>query len=166
LPILSKRLARNALYAVAIFLGLLLPLDWAIAQRVMGRRALTFLRMRDGGFEEFQDKVVVAGDIGFFGYFTGGQVCDLDGLVNGRAAAAATREQRYQSCGQKHPVALFLSRGQMENLGSYLNLNDWTACQSYDFVNVLSLDRHYLLVPVAEAQAECARFGGPLPMTR
>ena len=81
LPLLSEQPVRRAVYALAIFLTLLLPVDWTFAQRVMSQRAHTFLKMRDGGLGEFEGKVVAAGDIGFFGYFSGGEVCDLDGLV-------------------------------------------------------------------------------------
>ncbi len=162
LSIMPPSLVRKAVYAVAAFLVLLLPVDWAIAQRVMGQRALTFLKMRNSDFHEFQGKVVVAADIGFIGYFSDGQVCDLNGLVNGRAAAQASRDQRYQSCAQMQPATLFLSSNQMQLLGNYLDLHSWVPCQTYDFVNVRSLDRHYLLVPASEGPRECARLGGPI----
>ncbi len=160
--LMPKPFVGKAIYAVAIFLVLLLPVDWVFAQRVMYQRAQLFLKMRDSDFHRFQDKVVVAADIGFIGYFTGGQVCDLHGLVNGRAAAKATPDQRSQSCAQKHPAALFLSSSQMELLGRYLDIHDWIRCQSYDFANVRTLDRHYLLVPAADEPAQCAYFGGPI----
>jgi hypothetical protein len=160
--LMRKPFVRKAVYAVAIFLALLLPVDWVFAQRVMDERAQLFLKMQDSDFHLFQDKVVVAADIGFIGYFTGGEVCDLHGLVNGRAAAQATPDQRSQSCAQKHPAALFLSGSQMQVLGRYLDLHGWTPCQAYDFANVRTLDRHYLLVPAADGPAQCAYFGGPI----
>ena len=163
--LIPERQARKAVYAISVFLALLLPADWLIAQRVMNQRALTFLKMQDEDLREFQGKVVIAGDIGFIGYFTGGQVCDLNGLVNGRAAAEATRDQRYQSCAQQHPAMLFLSKGQMERLGRYLDLRGWTPCQTYDFANVRALDRHYLIVPGADSPVECPLFGGPISAT-
>ena len=150
IQVMPAAFIRGAVYAVAIFLALLLPVDWMIAQRVMGQRAQTFIRMRDSDFHQLQGKVVIAGDVGFIGYFTGGQVCDLDGLVNGRSAAQSTPDQRYQSCAQKHPAALFLSRGQMEHLGRYIDLHQWVTCRTYDFVNVRTLDRHFLLVPATD----------------
>ena len=161
-PVMPPSFVRKAVYAVAAFLVLLLPVDWAIAQHVMSQRALTFLKMRNSDFHEFQGKVVVAADIGFIGYFSNGQVCDLNGLVNGRAAAQASRDQRYQSCAHMQPATLFLSSNQMQLLGNYLDLHSWVPCQTYDFVNVRSLDRHYLLVPASEGPRECARFGGPI----
>jgi hypothetical protein len=162
IPLMPESLLRRVVSTVAIFFALLLPVDWAIAQRVMSQRAQTFLKMRATDFHQFQGKVVLAGDIGFIGYFTAGQVCDLDGLVNGRTAAQATPDQRYQACAQKQPAALFLSGGQIHRLGRYLDLHNWVACQTYDFVNVRTLDRHYLLLPAAAGTAECARFGGPV----
>jgi hypothetical protein len=162
MALMPPSFARKSVYAVAVLLLLLLPVDWAVAQHVMGQRALTFLKMRSSDFNDFQGKEVVAADIGFIGYFSDGQVCDLDGLVNGRAAAKASVDQRYRSCAQTHPVALFLSSAQMQRLGLYLDLHDWVPCQTFDFVNVRSLDRHYLLVPTADGPSECARFGGPI----
>lgn len=159
-PLLSRRGQKWLAAAGAILLLVMLPVDWRFAWRSMAGRSATFEAMRAGHLAEFAGETVIAGDVGFIGYFSRGDVCDIDGLVNGREAAKATSEARLQRCAARHPEMLFLTSSQTAVFGGILDLQQWTVCRHFDFVNVLSQDRHYLMVPTAKAQQECPAVGG------
>jgi hypothetical protein len=100
----------------------------------------------------------VAFDVGYIGYFTHANICDLAGLVNGRAAARLTRWQRAEACAASHPAFLFLKADQLYSLKSVLSVDDWDVCTHYDFVNLRSLDVHYLMLPAASASQTCRQI--------
>jgi hypothetical protein len=134
-------------WAYAAFLLCLLPIGWHYAMHAMMGRAQTFLEMRKGGLARFQHSTIVAGDVGFISYFTGGYTCDIDGLVNGREAAKMSPEERIAACAARHPKLLFLTTPQMKDVSAVMPIQGWTNCGHYDFTNVIGSDRHYLLVP-------------------
>ncbi|MDP9051755.1 MAG: hypothetical protein M3O31_13715 [Acidobacteriota bacterium] len=91
----------------------------------------------------------MAGDVGFIGYFSRAHLCDLNGLVNGRAAAQMTQQQRADACLAERPAFLFLSAMQIAFFNQVYNLQTETEffnCGSVDFTNVSGSDRHWLLV--------------------
>lgn len=49
----------------------------------------------------------IAGDVGYIGYFSQGTMCDLSGLVNGRAQAQRSDSERIERCANTHPDFLF-----------------------------------------------------------
>lgn len=148
----EKRLIA-AFFIVALCL---LPLDWHFANRAMNGRSQTFLEMRSGHLSQlFRDKTIVAGDVGFITYFTNGRTCDLSGLVGGRAMAMLDYSQRVDICARRSPAMMFLTASQIQNMNSAINLNSWSVCGIYDFTNVESNDRHYLIVPSASSKTVC-----------
>ncbi len=126
----------------------LLPFDTRYSLRAMRGRSETFLQMRSAGLEKYKNVTVIAGDVGFIGYFTGAQVCDIDGLVNGRERATLTLAQRLQFCANDNPGLLFLTAPQLEGIAPFLALKQWRSVMIVDFRNVSSNDRHYLMLPV------------------
>ena len=91
----------------------------------------------------------LAGDVGYIGYFSRAPICDMNGLINGRAAAQMTYDQRSQACVAAKPSFLFVSKLQSDYLDSHFRTNsetDWLSCGWVDFTNVGSIDRHFLLV--------------------
>ena len=143
---------------VVIFLCAL-PLDWRFAAAAMRGRTQTFLQMRAANLDQlFQDKTIIASDVGFITYFTNARTCDLAGLVNGRTMATMKLEERAAYCAQQSPSMLFLTAGQIHLAEHYMNLRDWSICGIYDFTNVHSNDRHYLIVPAIDAAAVCHRL--------
>ncbi len=158
----EKRLA--VCFVIAIVC--VMPVDWYLGSRSMMGRAQTFLEMRSGHMDRlFAGKTIIAGDVGFITYFSQGHTCDLDGLVNGRVMAALGAEKRASFCASQSPAMLFLSLGQARGMSHYLNLNDWTVCGIFDFTNVRHNDRHYLLVPSAEAAQTCRQLHfNPAPL--
>jgi hypothetical protein len=142
-------------WAYVLLVLLIAPLDaWYGFHAMMGR-AKTFLQMRDSGLASLHDDIIVAGDVGFIGYFSQGNVCDVDGLVNGREIAALTPPMRSRRCAESRPKALFLTIEQQRTLGHYLNLEDWSPCMIVDFQNVKGNDRHYLLLPKVDMPGAC-----------
>jgi hypothetical protein len=142
--------------AFAVIFLCILPLDWRWAATAMRGRSETFLEMRSAHFDRaFADKTIIASDVGFITYFSGGRTCDLAGLVDGREMAAMKPQARIQFCAQQSPAMMFLTSGQAKDVEPYIDFNDWMACGIYDFTNVHSNDRHYLLVPKSEAESVC-----------
>lgn len=142
------------LVGIAAVIALLLVPDTYFGSHTMLGRAKTFQQMRAAGLNNLSGHLMLADDIGFISYFTQANVCDLNGLVNGRAFAALTQAQRIQACVDRHPEALFLTTLRVRMLQSYIpNLDqDWIACKRIDFPNVHSNDTHYLVVrkPLAD----------------
>jgi hypothetical protein len=133
-----------------------LPLDSRFIYRVLATRAHTMQRfMSEDLTAALQGHLGVASDVGYISYFSGGQICDLAGLVNGRAAAAMTADQRVQRCAAQHPEFAFVNASQAGALSQYLDLKDWRVCGQYDFGNLRVPDRHFLLVAPQLTQATC-----------
>lgn len=141
-----QRLFPTATIVATSVLLLLLLFDIRYAKRCISGRARTFVEMRDDQLQQYAGQDIVAGDVGFIGYFTRGTICDIDGLVNGRAAAERGRAKRITMCFQEHPTVLFITTSQAAELGSYTQMAEWKICKSYDFTNVGSDDRHFLYV--------------------
>lgn len=100
----------------------------------------------------------VAADVGFIGYFSKAPICDLNGLVNGRAAARMTRAQRAQACMSGNPSFLFLTSDQIDVLNAETGFNptpDWDQCGTVDFTNAGEPDRHVLLVRRSKYRNGC-----------
>lgn len=155
-PTLTSRSASALTWAYALLMLVIVPLDaWYGFHAMMGR-AKTFLQMRDSGLASLHEDTIVAGDVGFIGYFSQANICDVDGLVNGREVAALPQSKRYQRCAEATPKALFLTAEQQEALGRYLNFQEWSRCAVVDFQNVKSNDRHYLMLPKVDMPRACA----------
>jgi hypothetical protein len=100
----------------------------------------------------------LAGDVGYIGYFSEAPICDMNGLINGRAAAQMTYDQRSEACVAAQPSFLFVSKLQADYLDSMFHMNsetDWLNCGWVDFTNVGSVDRHFLLVRRPEYPNGC-----------
>ncbi|MBV8632227.1 MAG: hypothetical protein JOZ83_14965 [Silvibacterium sp.] len=152
----EKRLAQ------AFFLACLciLPIDWKLASHAMQGRSQTFLELRAANLGRmFAEKTIVASDVGYITYFTNGRMCDLAGLVNGRAMAAMTSDQRVAYCASRSPAMAFLTLGQIRRVDSAMGLNNWAVCGIFDFTNVRTDDRHYLIVPPQNADEVCHTLG-------
>ena len=157
------RYSRLVLVIASALLAVLFVPDMHFGSRTMLGRAETFQQMRTAGFEGIHGRLLLADDIGFIGYFTQANVCDLNGLVNGRSFAALTQAQRIRACLDQHPDALFLTTLRVGMMRSYIPHLDeeWIACKKIEFPNVRSNDTHYLVVRVSLADQLC-----PVEQTR
>ena len=134
---------------VFVFAGLLvveLPFEAVAMRRVLTQRAATLTAFELQHLEHLREMRGVASDIGFIGYFTGAKLCDLAGLVNGRAAAQLSSAQRTEACAAGDPDFLFVNASQFEALNLYRDFSQWQVCGRYDFTNVSTLDSHFLIV--------------------
>jgi len=163
---------RLVLIATTALMALLLLPDTYFGAHTMLGRSKTFQQMHSAGFDHLSGHLLFADDIGFIGYFTQSNICDLNGLVNGRSFAALTQTQRIRACVNQHPDALFLTTFRIGLMRSYIpNFSqEWIACKKIDFPNVYSNDTHYLVVrtpladqlcPVSQTRQTIASILGP-----
>ena len=150
----------------ALFIGFLvfclvaMPVDVHYMQRTLGTRARTMkLFMSEDLSPILSQHLGVAYDIGYIGYFTDSPICDLAGLVNGRAVAALTTDERTQRCANEHPDYLFTDTSQTLSVARDLDLSTWRLCGIYDFGNTIDAIPHYLIVRPALAAATCKATG-------
>ncbi len=151
-----------AFTAFLILCVLVLPVDVFYMQRTLATRALTMkLFMSENLSPILSHQLGVASDIGYIGYFTGSPICDLAGLVNGRAAAALTPTQRTERCANQHPDYLFTDTSQTSSLSRFMDLSTWRVCGVYNFGNTHDAIPHYLIVRPELAPATCRATGYP-----
>jgi hypothetical protein len=168
LPAGTPRRSRSDLwiYAFLLLLALDLPIETVNMHRVLENRVGTVRRFEGQHLEQLRDEHGVAADIGYIGYFTQARLCDLAGLVNGRAAARLTRIARAQACLATQPDFIFGTTGQLGLLAELMDLGNWQICGRYDLVNVSTLDAHYLIAPPRLAPRTCQATGNqPVPLT-
>jgi hypothetical protein len=115
-------------------------------------------------FERLEGKRGVANDVGLIGYFSRAQIWDLAGLVNGREKAREKTTERIAGCAASHPEFLFLSPTTIEGIRPLLASNDWQVCSRYyDYKNVKTWKRVYLLIPRAVAPKVCKEVSNSVP---
>ena len=138
---------------------LILPLEGVMMFRVLRHRKETLRVFESQRLEVLQGSRGVASDIGYIGYFTNASLCDLAGLVNGRAAGALSSRQRIHACAGTDPDFVFVSMSQLSSIAPAMDFSGWQMCGSYDFTNVTHPDSHYLLVRPAIADQVCKATG-------
>ncbi|MGI8771701.1 MAG: hypothetical protein ACR2JE_09710 [Acidobacteriaceae bacterium] len=124
--------------------------------RIERGRSATYLAMRRQPLSLLAGQTGIAADVGFIGYFSQANICDLSGLVNGRTAARMSPEMRVRRCVQEQPSFAFVSAPQQSFLANYMHLDDWESCEAVDFTNVGSSDRHLLLLRRGATGLNCA----------
>jgi hypothetical protein len=149
--LMSARVGQWRPAVLAAFICALL-VSWIIelprVLRVDRGRASTLWVMEHGNLDRLHGEGLAA-DVGYLGYFSGAPLCDLSGLVNGRAAAIHTDSERAELCVASKPAFLFLSatqRGALDHKNHLNSHEDWIECGTVDFTNVNSDDRHWLMV--------------------
>jgi hypothetical protein len=142
-----------------------LPFESHYFYRVLTVRKHTMkLFMSQNIAEVLRGKHGIASDVGYISYFSQDPVCDLAGLVNGRAAASLSRPQRIKACMAEHPDFVFVSTGQIGELTTSLDFAKWQICGQYDMGNLTTLDRHFLIVKPELVAATCKATGyTPVP---
>jgi hypothetical protein len=161
-----SRPVRMAGYAVLLLAGAAYAAELPVFARVAAGRSSTFDTLRRQPLDRLAGQPGVAADVGFIGYFSQGDICDLAGLVNGRTAAALSNSARADRCAAAHPVFAFLTIPQMGLLSYRLSWRDWVACEFVDFTNAGSADRHFLLVRNQPGPFACRAVTGRAPLTR
>jgi hypothetical protein len=155
----SRGLQVAAVAAVLLFMASF-ALETPAFLRIERGRGATYLAMRGQPLSLLAGQTGVAADVGFIGYFSHANICDLNGLVNGRTAALLPSETRAQRCVQEQPSFAFVSPGQKDFLASYMDWSGWESCESVEFTNVGSTDPHSLLLRRGVTGLSCAVLRG------
>jgi hypothetical protein len=154
-----------AAYGVAGVLLVLTPVESVLLAKEFRARVQSLAEFRAQHLEQLHSMKVVAFDVGYIGYFTGSPVCDMAGLVNGRARAALPFEARVRACAAEHPQYAFVSPFSLYELNNALDLKGWSICSSYNFANLRAADPHYLIASPAATAKVCAAAGSaPQPL--
>lgn len=154
-----------ATYGIALLLLAALPIESVLLSREFREREKALAQFRAQHLERLSSLQLVAFDVGYIGYFTQSPLCDMAGLVNGRASAALPFETRIKACAAEHPQYAFVSGFSLWELGNDLDLKGWSICSEYDFANLRAPDLHYLIAsPAATAQVCSAAGSTPRPL--
>lgn len=148
------------------FLALLLlelPFESRMLYPMLRDRANLLKQFEENHFESLQGKRGVAFDIGYLGYFSRADICDVAGLVNGREKARQTTEQRIVGCLATPPDFIFVDPGGIGYAANYLPIKDWQICSRYNFTSVSHSDPHYLIVPRSVAREVCKKVANTIP---
>jgi hypothetical protein len=159
---LPAHMLKFATYGVVCLLLIVAPIESILLHREFRARARSFAEFRMQHLERLSSLKLVAFDVGYIGYFTQSPLCDMAGLVNGRASAALPFEDRVKVCAAEHPQYAFVSGFSLWELGNALDLKGWSVCSEYDFANLRAPDLHYLIAS-PEATAEVCRAAGGTP---
>jgi hypothetical protein len=150
-------------YCFLALLLLALPFESIKLYPMLRDRATLLRQFETDHFEILQGKRGVAFDIGYVGYFSRADICDLAGLVNGRDKARLTSLERFAACVTSHPDFIFSDLEGIGRASHYLPIDDWQVCSQYDYRNVNQNDRHYLIVPRSTAPELCRRIANAAP---
>jgi hypothetical protein len=162
---LTARALRFASYGVVCLLLAALPVESFLLSREFREREHALAAFRAQHLERLSAMKLVAYDIGYIGYFSGSPLCDMGGLVNGRASATLRFHERVKACALEHPQYAFVSSSSLWELGNYLDLKGWSVCTTYDFANLRAPDVHYLIASPAATARVCAAAGStPRPL--
>jgi hypothetical protein len=154
-----------ATYGVAGLLLVLLPIESKLLAKEFRARAQSLAELRAQHLERLSSMKLVAFDVGYIGYFTDASLCDMAGLVNGRARARLSVPERTRLCAAEHPQVAFVSYFSLGDLNNGLDLSGWSICSAYDFANLRAPDVHYLIASPAATTEVCAAAGNsPQPL--
>ncbi len=161
----TARVLRFATYALAGMFIVLLPIESTMLYKEFRARSRSLAEFRAQHLERLSSMKVVAFDVGYIGYFTESPLCDMAGLVNGRARALLSFHERVSLCAAEHPQYAFVSGFSLGELNNSLDLKGWSICSVYDFANLRTSDLHYLIAsPSATAEVCAAAGNAPVPL--
>ena len=146
-------------YAFALLFLLELPFEAKLMYHVLTTRARTMRAFEGQHLEQLAGLEGVSMDIGYIGYFTHARICDMSGLVNGRAVARMGTLARVKRCADQNPGFAFGNSDQLDVLARYLPMSSWRVCGEYSFGNLRSPDTHFLVAPPAVADGICRAAG-------
>ncbi|MGA8937711.1 MAG: hypothetical protein WB439_00975 [Acidobacteriaceae bacterium] len=154
-----------ATYGMVSLLLISMPLESVLLYKEFHARERSLTELRAQHLERLHSLTLVAFDVGYIGYFTESPVCDMAGLVNGRARAALPFEQRVRDCAAEHPKYAFVSGFSLAELKNAMDLKGWSVCSVYNFANLRSSDLHYLIASPAATREVCSAAGNtPQPL--
>ena len=150
-------------YATLTIFLIAQPLEARLMYRVLTLRSSTLAHVESEHLEVLHGMLGVAFDVGYIGYFSQAQICDLAGLVNGRAPARLSTAARAEACARRNPDFIFGNQSQIYLMSKHLSLAGWQVCSQFEFTNLRQPDSHYLLLPPATADRLCHAITGAAP---
>lgn len=159
---------RPAGWAAAAVAAVAFALEFLKFQPIVEHRTAAFLNMRALNLAALEGRGGIGWDVGHLMYFTKGQVCDVNGLINGRAAAATPEPSRLDNCLKREVEFVFVTPENAADLidRSGTRFADWPVCGRYLFQNVSATAPHYLAVSPARVQQICPQHRAPDPLKR
>jgi len=154
--------ARRATALVLVAIALAWTVDASITYRVTRDTAQIILDLARDQLDFLRGKPGVASDVGEIAYFSQGRICDLAGLVDGRALAEGTLQDRIRYCAAQSPVFAFLTPTQALQFESGFDLDSWRVCHGYVSRDTTGRPTHYLLLR-PDVKATCSE---PAPSVR
>jgi hypothetical protein len=152
-------------YGLCVALVVAMPFESKLLRPVFATRGETLNRFRAQHLELLRDQHGTALDVGTIGYFSQAGICDPFGLVDGRAFARRSYEQRVAACIAMRPDFIFASQDLIGEMYHRLDLGSWNSCGAYAFGNIGLPDVHYLLVPPWNTELACKATGEkPVPL--
>ncbi len=153
-------------YLFVVCLLVELPFEGRLMYHVLRTRAGTMREFEAQHLEELSGLHGVSMDIGYIGYFTHARLCDMSGLVNGRAVAQMSSRDRVRRCAAERPEFAFGNLDQLGALTEELAMSGWQVCSAYDFGNLRKPDTHFLVAPPETAERVCGASGVSPGMSR
>jgi hypothetical protein len=161
----SNRLPKILIYTFATILVLDMPVESYLMRHLLVCRAATEQIIRAEHLQQLSGLQGVAYEVGFIGYFTQAPICDMAGLVNGRAAAHLKKWERSARCASLHPDFVFGDWDQVTYFSQFHSLHGWQLCGTYDLLNVRGPATHFLLASPAATSRVCAAASGAIEPT-
>jgi hypothetical protein len=147
--------ARVLTYALLALILLAQPLEISLVYPILHDRAKLMAMIPGRHLDVLQGKLGVAADVGIIGYFTKANICDLNGLIDGREFARLTPQQRLTACAAQKPDFLYLDRSELGTFSGFMPLGNWQICGEYEMTGLRYKDMHYLIVPPSTAEHIC-----------
>jgi hypothetical protein len=154
-PIEQDVAARVLTYALLALILIAQPLEFSLVYPILHDRAKLMAMIPGKHLDVLQGKLGVAADVGIIGYFTKANICDLDGLINGREFARLTPQQRNTACAAQKPDFVYLDRSELGTFSGFMPLGNWQVCGEYEMTGFRYKDIHYLIVPPSTADHIC-----------
>lgn len=154
-----ERLLLRVVKGAAVILVISWPIESALFLHVFNDHKRGLAEFRSEHLDQLRGLNLAAFDIGYIGYFTGAQVCDFAGLVDGRSFARLSYSERTAYCAALHPAMVFGNLTQLGDFGSDLDLSQWSICASYPLNNLRKSDMHYLVAPPDHVAQVCSATG-------
>ncbi len=158
----APRLAKAALALYVAVIGF----EFTKFHAIVDGRSAAFLGMRALNLEELEGENGIAWDVGYLMYFTKAEVCDVNGLINGRRAASSPENTRLEDCLKRDVEFVFVTP---ENATALIGKSgsrfvDWPVCGHYVFRNVSDTAPHYLAVAPDRAAQICPQHRDVRPL--
>jgi hypothetical protein len=155
-------------YALLALILIAQPLEFWLVYPILHDSAKLMAMIPHRHLDVLQGKLGVASDVGIIGYFTGANICDPDGLIDGREFARLTPHQRNVACAAQKPDFLYLDLNELGTFNVVMPFADWQVCGEYEMSGLRFKDTHYLIVPPSTAAQICREtlFPHPYPASQ